>query len=139
MYSFFFVDCATTACVPNNRPPRKQHKGEEAALPSASTVKKRTGYISWEEYFMAVAFLSAQRSKDPSSQVKWMYYVALPLPSFPDSPPREGPESPDNKCMVINYSCTTRAPHFFKTVTNHCCIECIARDPVKFSFSSQLA
>ena len=24
---------------------------------------------SWEDYFMAVAFLSAQRSKDPSSQI----------------------------------------------------------------------
>lgn len=30
---------------------------------------KRTEYLSWDEYFMAVAFLSAQRSKDPSSQV----------------------------------------------------------------------
>ena len=25
---------------------------------------KRTGYISWDEYFMGVAILSAQRSKD---------------------------------------------------------------------------
>ncbi|EDV21526.1 uncharacterized protein TRIADDRAFT_50803 [Trichoplax adhaerens] len=32
-------------------------------------VKKRTDYISWEEYFMAVAFLSSQRSKDPNTQV----------------------------------------------------------------------
>ncbi|RKX21649.1 MAG: cytidine deaminase [Candidatus Zixiibacteriota bacterium] len=30
---------------------------------------KRTDYISWEEYFMAVAQLSAMRSKDPNSQV----------------------------------------------------------------------
>lgn len=30
---------------------------------------KRTDYISWEEYFMAVAQLSALRSKDPSTQV----------------------------------------------------------------------
>ncbi|XP_071517791.1 uncharacterized protein [Panulirus ornatus] len=30
---------------------------------------KRTNYISWDEYFMAVAFLSAMRSKDPCSQV----------------------------------------------------------------------
>ncbi|XP_067948282.1 deoxycytidylate deaminase-like [Watersipora subatra] len=30
---------------------------------------KRTNYISWDDYFMALAFLSAQRSKDPSSQV----------------------------------------------------------------------
>uniref|UniRef100_A0A3Q4MEN4 dCMP deaminase n=1 Tax=Neolamprologus brichardi TaxID=32507 RepID=A0A3Q4MEN4_NEOBR len=31
--------------------------------------KKREDYLEWPEYFMAVAFLSAQRSKDPSSQV----------------------------------------------------------------------
>ena len=31
--------------------------------------KKRTDYISWEEYFMAIAQLSARRSKDPNTQV----------------------------------------------------------------------
>lgn len=31
--------------------------------------QKRSDYISWEEYFMAVAQLSALRSKDPSTQV----------------------------------------------------------------------
>ena len=30
---------------------------------------KREGYISWDEYFMGVALLAAQRSKDPSTQV----------------------------------------------------------------------
>jgi dCMP deaminase len=30
---------------------------------------KRTDYLSWDEYFMAVALLSAQRSKDPNTQV----------------------------------------------------------------------
>lgn len=30
---------------------------------------KRHGYISWDDYFMGVAFLSAMRSKDPSTQV----------------------------------------------------------------------
>jgi len=29
----------------------------------------RTGHLSWDEYFMALAFLSAQRSKDPNKQV----------------------------------------------------------------------
>lgn len=32
-------------------------------------MKKRTDYISWDEYFMGVALLSARRSKDPSTQV----------------------------------------------------------------------
>lgn len=30
---------------------------------------KRTTYIDWDEYFMAIAFLSAKRSKDPCTQV----------------------------------------------------------------------
>ncbi len=30
---------------------------------------KRADYLSWDEYFMGVAMLSAQRSKDPSTQV----------------------------------------------------------------------
>ncbi|KAG2530604.1 hypothetical protein JM18_002060 [Phytophthora kernoviae] len=33
------------------------------------TVHKRTDYLSWDDYFMSVAFLSAMRSKDPSTQV----------------------------------------------------------------------
>uniref|UniRef100_A0A803W7C4 Deoxycytidylate deaminase n=2 Tax=Ficedula albicollis TaxID=59894 RepID=A0A803W7C4_FICAL len=36
---------------------------------SEASCKKREDYLEWPEYFMAVAFLSAQRSKDPSSQV----------------------------------------------------------------------
>lgn len=32
-------------------------------------MKKRENYISWDEYFMAIAKLSAERSKDPSTQV----------------------------------------------------------------------
>ena len=30
---------------------------------------KRTDYISWNEYFMGVAYLASQRSKDPNTQV----------------------------------------------------------------------
>ena len=30
---------------------------------------KRTDYISWDDYFMGVAMLAAQRSKDPGTQV----------------------------------------------------------------------
>lgn len=32
-------------------------------------MNKRADYISWDEYFMGVALLSARRSKDPSTQV----------------------------------------------------------------------
>lgn len=31
--------------------------------------KRRTDYLSWDSYFMAIAKLSAMRSKDPSTQV----------------------------------------------------------------------
>ena len=30
---------------------------------------KRTDYLKWDEYFMGIALLSAQRSKDPSTSV----------------------------------------------------------------------
>ena len=32
-------------------------------------LNKREGYISWDEYFMWIAMLSAHRSKDPNTQV----------------------------------------------------------------------
>lgn len=42
----------------------------ESSIPCTPTrTGKRTNYLSWDEYFMSVAFLSAQRSKDPNSQV----------------------------------------------------------------------
>ena len=34
-----------------------------------NSVTKRTTYLSWDEYFMAIALLSAERSKDPNTQV----------------------------------------------------------------------
>lgn len=34
-----------------------------------TALKKRQDYISWDEYFMGVALLSARRSKDPNTQV----------------------------------------------------------------------
>ncbi|XP_015479923.1 deoxycytidylate deaminase isoform X3 [Parus major] len=42
---------------------------EVKSFSSEASCKKREDYLEWPEYFMAVAFLSAQRSKDPSSQV----------------------------------------------------------------------
>jgi len=40
------------------------------SLPSHySPVKKRQDVLEWDDYFMSVAFLSAMRSKDPSTQV----------------------------------------------------------------------
>jgi dCMP deaminase len=45
---------------------------QEEANYNASAVKdngRRTNYLSWDDYFMGVAFLTAQRSKDPNTQV----------------------------------------------------------------------
>ncbi|GMH16731.1 hypothetical protein Nepgr_018572 [Nepenthes gracilis] len=41
---------------------------------------KRRGYLSWDDYFMAIAFLSAQRSKDPNRQVKSLSDMRILLP-----------------------------------------------------------
>ncbi|KAL0044201.1 hypothetical protein WJX82_003932 [Trebouxia sp. C0006] len=53
---------------------KPQQNGSIAALQSALpkrdpySVEPRQGYLSWDDYFMSVAFLSAQRSKDPNKQ-----------------------------------------------------------------------
>mmetsp|Transcript_18029 Transcript_18029/g.35892 ORF Transcript_18029/g.35892 Transcript_18029/m.35892 type:complete len:498 (+) Transcript_18029:164-1657(+) len=44
-------------------------KREASFDPFCSKVKKKSDYLSWDEYFMGVAFLSAKRSKDPNTQV----------------------------------------------------------------------
>ena len=38
-------------------------------METAMKEKKRDNYISWDQYFMGVAALSAMRSKDPNTQV----------------------------------------------------------------------
>ena len=44
---------------------------EEDTGPGKAEVdnRKRDDYLEWSEYFMAVSFLSAMRSKDPATQV----------------------------------------------------------------------
>ncbi|CAG7820472.1 unnamed protein product [Allacma fusca] len=43
--------------------------GDMEAFSGKDVSKKREDYLNWPDYFMAVAFLSAMRSKDPCSQV----------------------------------------------------------------------
>ena len=77
---------------------------------------KRTDYISWDEYFMGVAKLSALRSKDPNTQVGAcivsednkilsMGYNGLPIGCSDDEFPwnRDG-EPLDNKYMYTAHS-----------------------------------
>mmetsp|Transcript_70933 Transcript_70933/g.122960 ORF Transcript_70933/g.122960 Transcript_70933/m.122960 type:complete len:310 (+) Transcript_70933:71-1000(+) len=42
---------------------------EVRAAPRRTQSGKRMEYLSWDDYFMSVAFLTAMRSKDPSTQV----------------------------------------------------------------------
>ena len=37
----------------------------------AVSEKKRTDYLKWEDYFMSLASISAMRSKDPNTQVRF--------------------------------------------------------------------
>ena len=77
---------------------------------------KRKDYISWDEYFMGVAKLSALRSKDPNTQVGAcivssdnkilsMGYNGLPIGCSDDEFPwsREG-DPLDNKYMYTAHS-----------------------------------
>ena len=41
----------------------------QTTKPDPLNPSKRSRYLSWDDYFMSVAFLSAQRSKDPNKQV----------------------------------------------------------------------
>ncbi|MCO5605715.1 hypothetical protein L7F22_059899 [Adiantum nelumboides] len=44
-------------------------QGSHKVKPDPYDKSKRQGYLSWDDYFMAIAFLSAHRSKDPNRQV----------------------------------------------------------------------
>lgn len=50
------------------------HNNKVASLSFKETKVKssdrRKWHLEWEEYFMALAFLSAQRSKDPKTKVR---------------------------------------------------------------------
>lgn len=43
--------------------------GLAASAGGVARTGKRTDFLVWDDYFMSVAFLSAMRSKDPSTQV----------------------------------------------------------------------
>lgn len=75
---------------------------------------KRKDYLSWDEYFMGVAMLSAQRSKDADTQVGAcivsvdnkilsMGYNGMPTGCFDDSMPwqRDGATELDTKYMYV--------------------------------------
>merc|ERR1712216_936470 len=63
----------------------KAYRCEGICEGTCAPVLKREGYLSWDEYFMSVAFLSAMRSKDPSTQVGFI----RKLISTPQMPPAD--------------------------------------------------
>ncbi|KOM32688.1 hypothetical protein LR48_Vigan01g224400 [Vigna angularis] len=48
---------------------KSSQNGTVSFPPDPFDPSKRKGYLSWDDYFMAIAFLSAERSKDPNRQV----------------------------------------------------------------------
>lgn len=77
---------------------------------TAMSTGKRSDYLSWDEYFMAVAFLAAKRSKDPVTQVGacivdkrnvvvGLGYNGMPTGCSDDAFPwkKDSPSSLDNK------------------------------------------
>ncbi|KAK1567399.1 hypothetical protein Q3G72_011658 [Acer saccharum] len=49
--------------------PHNDIVSSKSSSPNPFDPSKRKGYLSWDDYFMAIAFLSAERSKDPNRQV----------------------------------------------------------------------
>ncbi|MBE6728381.1 MAG: dCMP deaminase family protein [Ruminococcaceae bacterium] len=73
---------------------------------------KRLDYLSWDEYFMGIAVLSAMRSKDPSTQVGAcivdsdrrilsMGYNGMPRCCSDDNFPWERAEGLDSKYLYV--------------------------------------
>lgn len=76
---------------------------------------KRKNYISWDQYFMGVAILSANRSKDPSRQVGCCIvddknriltvgYNGLPNGCSDDEYPWDKEDENNNKYMYVVHS-----------------------------------
>ena len=81
---------------------------------SKTVDSKREDYLDWNEYFMAVSFLSAMRSKDPATQVGacivnsdkkivGIGYNGMPRGCSDDSLPwgKSGQSELDNKYMYV--------------------------------------
>ena len=66
----FNIDEATPQRSQSNGRPLRELMLKEANydVDNLSNTKKREDYLAWDDYFMAVSFLSAQRSKDPEDQ-----------------------------------------------------------------------
>ncbi|KAL9253651.1 Deoxycytidylate deaminase-like protein [Drosera capensis] len=66
---FFFYNRNRKKSIPKDPTANGGAVSERTTTTDPYNPSKRTGYLSWDDYFMAIAFLSAQRSKDPNRQV----------------------------------------------------------------------
>ncbi|XP_076030134.1 uncharacterized protein LOC143018557 isoform X2 [Oratosquilla oratoria] len=93
---------------------RKLSSSKDLAINNRNVNKKREDYLAWEEYFMAMAFLSAMRSKDPNTQVGAIItnkenkvvgigYNGMPVDCSDDLLPwgRSAPNKFDTKYMYV--------------------------------------
>ncbi|KAG0722094.1 Deoxycytidylate deaminase [Chionoecetes opilio] len=60
---------AQSRCVSREEQEENELSTDLSNLSVGMAETKRMDYLRWDDYFMAVALLSAMRSKDPSSQV----------------------------------------------------------------------
>lgn len=58
-----------TVEIPNNCLPNSSSVATEESTSNSSKTTKRLDAIAWDDYFMALSFLSSMRSKDPNTQV----------------------------------------------------------------------
>ena len=77
------VSCCTDTTTPSQQPSPHQHEPSSHAHQHRELLRKEIGYdpiatpstqrrrhvLSWDDYFLGIAFLTAQRSKDPNTQV----------------------------------------------------------------------
>ncbi|CAL4929496.1 unnamed protein product [Urochloa decumbens] len=65
----FLSSCRASIVKPQSLSLATNGDAERPLKQSPFDPTKRERYISWDDYFMAIAFLSAERSKDPNRQV----------------------------------------------------------------------
>jgi len=116
--------------VPLNQPSVGDQNVDFQSPSCNAKVQKRSDPIKWDDYFMAIAFLSSMRSKDPSTQVGacivnpdkrivGMGYNGFPRGCSDDELPwcRQAENELDTKypvrlpILLLSYSARTSNPH----------------------------
>lgn len=94
---------------------------------------KRSEYLSWDEYFMGIAMLSAKRSKDPSTQVGAcivnsdkkilsMGYNGMPHSCSDDDYPWDKAEGLDSKYLYVCHAELNAILNCHTASVKGCCV-----------------